>query len=128
MGLGVSPLQAAHSASGGTGPLFAGAQAGTVSAPSASTRIGAFQFVLSVSNGVSTGGLTLPPVGSDNGCLLADDFIINNAGTTTIYLFGSSGVLLSVGGSNTSWTQIGVHTVMTLYPLTTTQWIGVKGS
>src|SRR5271166_4235134 len=92
MGLGVSPLQAAHTSSGGTGPLFSGTLAGSTSAFSSTNRIGAFQFLLTVSNGVSTGGVCLPAVGGDSGCLLADDFIVNNSGTTTIFLFASSGV------------------------------------
>lgn len=126
MGIGVSPLQAAHGASGGTGPLFI--STGTTSAFSTSTRIGAYQFVCSMTGGASTTGIALPQVGGDNGALLADDFIINNQGTTTVFLFASSGVTISVGGSNTSFTQVGLHTTMTCYPLSQTQWIGVKGS
>ncbi len=129
MGLGISPLQAAHSASGGTGPVFSGGVvAGSTSVASTNLKIGAYQYVMTVSNGVSTQGVVLPPVGGDNGCLIADDFIINNSGTTCIILFASSGVAISVGTSNTSFTIIPNHTTMTCYPLSTTQWIAVKGS
>ncbi len=129
MGLGVSPLQAAHSASGGTGPLFAGTLASATSGFQTSARLGAYQFVVTVTNNVvSTGGIGLPAVGSDNGCLLADDFVINNSGTHTILIFASSGVTISTGGSNTSFTTLAVHATMTLFPVSQTQWIGVKGS
>ena len=128
MGFGVSPAQAAQQSTGGTGPLTM--VTGSTSSASAATtpRIGKFQYVVSVNGGVSTGGVLLPSVGGDTGCLLADDFIVNNAGTTTIFLFASSGVTVSVGATNTSFTQIALHTTMTLYPISTTQWIGVKGS
>lgn len=125
MGLGVSPLQAAHTASGGTGPLTM--VTGATSSAGASVNIGAFQYIVSVNGGVSTGGVKLPTVGGDTGCLLADDFVVNNAGTTTIYLFASSGVSISTGGANTSYYVMPLHTSITLYPITTTQWIGVKG-
>lgn len=128
MGLGVSPLQAAHTASGGTGPVFSGTLAGTTSAFSTNNRLGCYQFVVTVSAGVSTGGVCLPLVGSDNGCLIADQFIINNSGTTCILLFASSGVSISTGASNTSFTVIAVHTTMTAFPISTTQWVGVKGA
>ncbi len=129
MGLGISPLQAAHTASGGTGPLFAGTLASATSGFQASCRLGAYQFVITVTNNVvSTGGVGLPAVGSDSGCLLADDFVINNSGTHTILLFCSSGVTISTGGSNTSFTTLAVHSTITLYPLSTTTWIGVKGN
>jgi hypothetical protein len=129
MGLGISPLQAAHTSNGGTGPVFSGGTlAGATSAFSTTNRLGAFQFVVTVSNGVSTGGVCLPAVGGDSGCLIADDYVINNSGTTTIYLFASSGVAISVRASNTGYTQIALHTTMTLFPLSTTQWVGIAGS
>jgi hypothetical protein len=128
MGIGVSPLQALHGATGGSGPLYSGSVAGTTSSFSSATKIAVAQYVVTVSGAVSTGGVSLPTVGGDTGCLLADNFVVNNSGTTTIYLFSSSGVTISTGGSNTSWTQIPVHTTMTLWPLSTTQWIGTKGT
>ncbi len=130
MGLGISPLQAAHTASGGTGPVFSGGiLTSSTSVFANSNRIGAYQFVVTISNGVSTTGVCLPSVGSDSGCLIADDFVINcSGGTTCMLLFASSGVSISTGGSNTSFTTLAPHTSITLYPVSTTQWIGVKGS
>ncbi len=126
MGLGVSPLQAAHTANGGTGPLTI-VPAGT--SATTATRIGAYQFVVSMNAGAgSTAGVTLPTVGGDSGCLLADDFVINNAGTTTQVVYASSGVSISMQGVNSSTQSISLHTTMTLYPISTTQWIGTKGS
>jgi hypothetical protein len=125
MGLGVSPLLAARTAQGGIGPL-------TITAAGSSfataTRIQCQQYLASCSNADGTVALSLPVVGTDNGALLADDFVINNAGTTSLRVFLSSGVTISIGGVNTSFCTIALHTSMTCYPITTTQWIGVKGS
>ena len=127
MGLGVSPLQAAHQATGGTGPLTV---SGAGSSAATATQIGAFQYVVSMtaSGGATSAGVKLPTVGSDSGCLLADDFIINNAGTTTQTVYASTGVQISMQGINSSAQLISLHTTFTLFPITTTQWIGVKGS
>jgi hypothetical protein len=43
-------------------------------------------------------------------------------------VFCSSGVTISVGGVNTSSTSLSSHTTLAAYPISTTQWIGVKGS
>ncbi len=128
MGLGISPLQAAHTSQGGTGPLTL-SLATNAAGFAGATALGAFQYCVSVttSGSTSTCGVKLPTVGGDNGCLLADDFVINNAGATTISVFGSTSVTISVSGSNGSVTTLPIHTTMTVFPITTTQWIGVKG-
>lgn len=126
MGFGLPPLLSEHIASGGNGPLSITAAG---SAFSSATRIQANQYVVSCTNANGTNGLSLPVVGGDGGCLLADDFVVNNAnGSNALNLFSSSGVAISVGGTNTSSTTIASHTTMTLYAITTTQWVGVKGS
>jgi hypothetical protein len=127
MGLGISPLQAAHTASGGTGPLTGSAIG---SSATTATKVGAYQYVLALttSGASTTSGVTLPTVGGDTGCLLADDFVINNQGTTTITVYASSGVSISMQGINSSAQVMSLHTSFTLYPISTTQWFGVKGS
>lgn len=128
MGLGTPPLLAAHTANAGTGPLTVSA-AGTAFA--SATRLGVTQFLVTCTNAGGSGGaaVSLPAVGGDTGCLLADDFVINNAtATQSLTVFASSGVSISVGATNTSSTTVPVHTTMTLFPISTTQWIGVKGS
>lgn len=124
MGLGVSPLIADRTASAGNGPITIVAAGGSFAS---ATRIQCTQFLVSNS---TAGGLaiSLPPVGGDAGAFLGDDFVINNATTASLNIFCSSGVTISVGGSNTSSTSMSSHTTMTVYPITTTQWIGVKGS
>jgi hypothetical protein len=124
MGLGVSPLIAAKTASAGIGPVTIVAAGGTFGS---ATRIQCTQYLVSNSTG---GGLAvaLPAVGGDNGAFLGDDFVINNATTASLNVFCSSGVTISVSGSNTSSTVMTSHTTMTCYPITTTQWVGVKGS
>jgi hypothetical protein len=126
MGLGMPPLLSVRLATGGIGPLTITA-AGTTFATAAKVLGG--QYVVSCSNASGTNGVSLPTVGTDGGALLADDYIINNAtGTQSLLVFSSSGVVLSVGATNTSSTTVAPHTTMTLFPISTTQWIGVKGS
>jgi hypothetical protein len=125
-GLGVNPLQAQRTANAGIGPLTITA-AGTAFA--SATRVGGSQYLVSCSNATASNGISLPPVGGDNGALIGDVFTINNAtGTSTLNIFCSTGVTISVANSNTSSTTIAVHTTMTCYPVTTTQWAGIKGS
>lgn len=127
MGLGVSPLVAARTATGGIGPLTLSIP--TTSIAAGGTKIGACQYLVSITSGSTGCGPTLPTVGTDSGAMLADDYIINNSsGTGTITLFASSGVAISVGASNTGSTTIPIHTTMTLYPISSTQWIGCKGT
>ncbi len=124
-GLGVNPLQAARTANAGTGPLTI-ASAGSTFATA--TRIGGSQYLVSCSDSDGTKGISLPPVGGDNGALIGDMFNINNAGSTTFFLFCSTGVLISVAGSNTSKTSLITHTTLTCYPASSTQWLGVRGT
>lgn len=128
MGLGLPPLLSAHIANAGNGSLTVSA-AGT--AFSTATRLGVTQFLVTCTNAGGSGGaaVALPAVGGDTGCLLADDFVINNAtATQSLTVFASSGVSISVGATNTSSCTVPVHTTMTLFPISTTQWVGVKGS
>ncbi len=125
LGLGLNPFLAGHLASGGNGPLTIAAAGSTFAT---ATKLQAEQFVCSCINADGTKGVALPTVGGDSGALLADDYVINNAGSTSLQIFSSSGVVISTGGSNTSSTQVQLHTTMTLYPISTTQWIAVKGS
>lgn len=123
-GLGVAPLVAARTATAGIGPVTITA-AGTTFATA--TRIGCAQFLVSTT---TTGNLSLslPPVGGDNGALLGDDFIINNATTgSSLTIFGSTSVQISIAGSNTSSCSLSSHQTLTCYPVSTTQWVGVKG-
>ncbi len=131
MGLGVSPLQAARTASGGIGPLSI-ANSGVANAIPTGTagKLGCTQFVVTTT-GLNSGGILLPPIGSDNGALLADDFVINNTGTANVNIYANPGggtVLISANGSNTSYQHLALHTSITLYPISTTQWIGIAGS
>lgn len=125
MGFGLPDKLAIQIASAGNGPLTITAAG---SAFSSATRIQAHQYLVSCTNTTGANGLSLPVVGGDQGCLLGDDFIINNAGTTSLQVFASSGVVISSGGTNTSQTTIAQHTTMTLYPITSSQWVAVKGS
>jgi hypothetical protein len=135
MGLGVSALIAQRTSNGGTGPLaytvLGTATINTNLTATLGTRLGASQYFVSVNSGTqgsSFTGLFLPGVGGDNGALLADDYVINNATGNNMVVMGSNGVLISATGSNTSYTNMASHTSMTIYPVSSTQWIGVKGN
>jgi len=138
IGLGAgSPLLAARTAIGGTGPLTI-TPAGTTLA--AGTKIGATQFLVTVQASVCVTGaqaLVLPSINNgDGGAWLADDYIINNQGTTSIFVFTNvTGVGISCQGSNNSKQILAPHATMTLYPVqataggsTTANWIGTVGN
>jgi hypothetical protein len=128
MGLGVSPLQALRTSNGGNGPLTVAAAGGNFAT---ATRLQSSQYFVSVSGagGANSAGISLPPVGGDNGALIADDFVVNNlSGTQTMTVYASTGVAISAGGTNTNTSTIAAHTTATLYPLSSTQWISVRGS
>jgi hypothetical protein len=124
MGLGLSPLIASRTATAGIGPVTIVAAGGSFTS---ATKIQATQFLVSNSTGGGL-GVALPTVGGDAGAFLGDDFIINNAATASLNVFCSSGVTISVGGANTSSTSLSSHVTLTCYPITTTQWVGVRGS
>jgi len=125
MGLGVSPLQAQRTASGGIGPLTITAAGSSFST---AAKIGTAQFVVSCTNANGTRALALPTVGGDTGALLADDFVVNNATTASLFIFLSTSVAISANGTNNSQIVLSSHQTLTAYPITTTQWIGVLGN
>ncbi len=131
MGLGVSPLLAARTATGGIGPLNIAVSGPSNAFPTSATlgKLGCSQFVVTAT-GLTSGGIVLPPIGGDNGALLADDFVINNTGTSTILVWGNpqTTVLISARGSNNSYQYVPIHSSITLYPVSSTQWIGISGS
>ncbi len=126
MGLGTPPLLAAHTSSAGTGPVTA-TSVGT--GQSTATKIAAFQFLISVNVSGTTGsGLALPAVGSDAGCLIGDDYVINNATGSTVIVYAPSNVTISGGGVNNAAFSVTTHTTCTFFPITASQWVAVKGS
>lgn len=127
MGLGISPLQAAHTANAGTGPVTAAAAG---SSYATATKIGAYQFLISVnvSGSVTTSGLALPAVGGDSGCLIGDDYILNNATANAITLYAPANVNISGRGVNVNSLTISSHTTCTVYAITTSQWASVSGN
>lgn len=125
VGLGLPPLLAGKMAQGGVGPLTITA-AGTTYA--ASTKIKCLQRLVSVTND-ALGSLSvgLPVVGSDNGANLGDMFVINNSGgANTVQVRASTGVLISAGGANDSVFQLTTHASIAVYPISSTQWVGIS--
>jgi len=123
MGFGMPPLLAQEIGTVGSLTITA---AGT--SYTASTKIGANQYVVSCSNGDSTKSVGLPTIGGDSGASPADDFWINNAGTDSFVLRASTGVLLSAGGtSGDSKIVIGPGSTILMMPVSSTLWMGCKG-
>src|SRR5690349_5577289 len=98
MGLGLSPHLARRIASGGAGSASSLQIAAAGAAQSTATAIGGQQYLVSVNSG--TGGVILPALGGDNGCLLGDEFFVNNATGSGVVLYAETAVNLSFGGSN----------------------------
>lgn len=126
MGLGISPLQAAHTAVAGTGPLTATSSGNSYAT---ATKLGAYQFLVSVNvSGTTSSGLSLPAIGSDAGCLLGDNFVVNNATGSSVIIYAPSGLNISGAGVNQNNISISSHSTCTLFPVSTVQWVAVKGS
>jgi|SRR6185369_2562502 len=128
MGLGLPPLIASHIAEGGIGPLTITA-AGTTFATS--TRLGVNQQVVACSTAGGSAGaaIALPAVGGDNGCLLADPFVVcNTTSSQSLVVYASSGVVITGGATQDSKITVPVFTTMLLTPLSTTSWGAIKGA
>jgi len=126
MGLGMPSHLARREASGGSASSLQIAAAG--SSFTNATALGGQQYLVSVNSG--TGGIILPAVGGDNGCLLGDAFVVNNATASGITLYAQSGSTISSNGSNAAASvgaSVGPHTAGTAYPVTATQWVWVRG-
>ncbi len=128
MGLGLPPLLALQIAQGGIGPLTV-VPAGTTYATS--TKLGANQTLVSViGDALTSKAVGLPSVGGDTGASLGDQFVINYAvdsgGSLTIR--ASTGVVISMGTANNSLVGIATHTTAALFPISATQWVGIKGA
>lgn len=124
MGLGMAPPLALAIATQGTQQVTA---AGSTYATSAKLRNNKCAVV---SNSDGTVAVGLPPIGGDTGAaaMLADMYVICNTGTTSLQLFASSGITISVNGSSNSQQPIQSFTTMIVWPVSTTQWIGMKGA
>ncbi len=129
IGLSWPPLLSDEMACGGAGPLTITA-AGTTFA--ASTKIKSNQFVVT-SNSADGTAVGLPVIGSDSGALLGDEFTINNSGSSSLFIFASTSVLISGQGSLSSKQFLQTHQTAILYPVTptlatvTANWVMVAG-
>lgn len=126
MGIGIPAQQALYQA---TEPSTLAASGSSLASCVAAAPIGGQQYLVAVTSGTS--GVALPSIGGFNGALLGDDFIVNNQTSATIVVFAPGGVTISSGTSNqtgTTGTSVAAHTATTFYPITTTSWLGVKGS
>jgi hypothetical protein len=127
MGLGMPVFLAQRMA---TEPSQVTAQGATFAS---AKQVAGDQYLISVTGSNTGMALKLPYVGGDGigyGALLGDDFIINALyGTCSVY--AGSGVTISIAGANyasATGVTVEAHTATTFYPITATQWLGVKGS
>lgn len=120
MGLGVSPFLAERQATEPYTIAAAGTSIGTA------TAIGRSQYLCTVSSG--SGGVKVPNLGGDTGCLLGDAFIINNQSGSSITVYVSGNATFTFGGSSVAGATgitVSNHQAVTLYSLTSTQWMGL---
>jgi hypothetical protein len=75
-------------------------------------------------------GLELPAVGGDTGALLGDPYIVQALYATASVYPGSGATISVLGASYGTATGVTVemNTATVFYPVTATQWIGVKGA
>lgn len=118
MGLGLPGRLAARVAVGGTGPLLI-VGAGTTYATG--TLIKKEQRFVYANTSAAGSVVSLPVVSGD--CLLSDMYVINNSGTDSIIVFGSSGVIVSAGDS-TSKISVQPTKTLVVFPVTTALWVG----
>ena len=125
MGLGMPYQLAARLA---TEPLVATAAGGT---RASATAIGGVQYLTCFNNSNSGAGAVLPVLGGDLGCLMGDDFIVNNQIVGGMTLYAPAGMAISMGGSLASGSggvALSSHTTATFYPVSSSTWVGVQGT
>jgi len=94
------------------------------------TVLGGDQYLVCVTGTNGGVGVQLPQVGGSNGCLLGDGFTINGL-YATASVYPGSGVTISIGAASYSTgtgVPVEINTATTFYPITATQWIGVRGA
>ena len=124
MGLGMSPYQAEFVSTGGDGPLLI-ASAGTGTFASAK-QMQTKQFCVYNTDTDGTKAISLPSV--KGAATMADQYIIGNVSANTLNIYASTGVIIDCGASATSSTSLTTYTTGIFYPITSTLWIGVKGT
>lgn len=84
--------------------------------------------LLTCSNGNNTLALALPKITlATNPCGLGDQYQIVNTGTDTVVVYGSTGVIISARGTNTSFALCGAGGTLVLFPTSATATTGTWG-
>ena len=126
LGMGVGPILARRQA---TDPVTAVAVGSTFAS---AFQLGGDQyFVTFTSTSAGQGSVGLPAVGGDNGALLGDDFLINNQTGATMEVFCPAGTSISISGANQSLStgiSLTNHCSLTLYPITSSSWMGIRSA
>lgn len=129
MGLSMSHMLADRM---GFTPVIATAVGATIGS---ATQIGGVQFLTFVNTGTS--GLKLPQVtGDEQGALLGDEFNIFNATSAAIVIYanntaaGSAVTIFGQAASVAGTTGVSIPTgqLMTMFPVTVSTWVMVRGS
>jgi len=125
MGLGEGPFLAGVQATDPSTAIAAGSTLGDA------TAIGGQQYLISLTTTPASSGVKLPNIGGSTGCLLGDDFIINNQGANTVIVYVSNSSTISISGTNVAGATgctISTHKSAIFYALTTSSWLGILSS
>jgi hypothetical protein len=93
--------------------------------------IGGAQYLTSFTASNAGAGALLPPVGGFTGCLLGDDFIVNNQIVGGVHVYGPVGSSISFNGSFVSGSagcSLSSHTTAAFYPISASTWICIQGT
>jgi len=126
LGMGVGPILARRQATDPQTAIAVGSSSGSA------FQLGGDQyFVTFTSTSAGQGSVTLPAIGGDNGALLGDDFLINNQTGATMEVFGPTGTTISISGAVQSLStgiSLTNHVSLTLYPITSSSWMGIRSA
>ena len=92
-------------------------------------QVGGQQYLISAFSGTAGSFIQLPAVGGFTGCLLGDDFIINNQIGSTLVVCAASGVFFSIANASITGTtgfSMSNHRTATFYSLSSTAWLGIS--
>jgi len=132
MGLGLPAALA--NLQGVTARVVTAGAGGTSAFQGSATQIGASDYLVIVATGTSS--VCLPTVGGATGCLVGDEFVVINAGSTAINVFaqpnpaGTAVTIIGSGASQsgTTGTIVSTLTAASFRPYTSTAWGSIKNS
>ena len=111
---------------------FLGRNPGAVTAVGSSlASAAAIQRDTQVAIVTGTGGVALPPIGGDTGCLLTDEYAVVNRTASDISVYAPGGVQIVASGASATGTTgciVSAATVTKFIACTVSLWAGLKGA